>query len=60
MPLPDEYDSWRCDNCLDKDAPCKAEWQDCDQCDNHITQAGTDCDDCGGAGGGHICIHDDT
>ena len=51
MSLPDEYDTWRCDDCLRKTPAldCKAVWQTCDD---------PDCEQCSGAGGGHVCIHD--
>lgn len=63
MPLPDEYDTWRCHECKGLNIydmrDCKTEWQVCDQCNNGILNNDEECGACSGAGGGHICIHDE-
>lgn len=57
MPYSDEYNTWLCDD-PDAEHPemdCESEWVLCDECDNHWTHEGTDCDCCQGSGGGHVC-----
>jgi hypothetical protein len=61
MPYPDEYNTWRCDN-PEKEHPgkdCEAVWQHCDSCWDDTTgdYPHTDCDDCSGSHGGHVCLH---
>jgi hypothetical protein len=57
MPLPNEYDTWRCLDCRGKD--CCPTWQQCAACSGSGTgEDGAECDECAGAGGGHVCIHD--
>jgi len=54
MSLPDEYCSWRCDNCIDD---CKAIWYQCESCIDGLLKDGSECDGCSGSGGSHVCIH---
>lgn len=60
MPYPDEYNSWVC--CRPEEVhpgrDCEAVWQVCEECDNHLTDEGTDCDSCSGSGGGHTCLYE--
>lgn len=56
MPLPEEYDSWRCDDCPEDAKQCSPDWQQCDMCGPNTNNP--NCDDCCGSGGGHVCKHD--
>lgn len=58
MPLPDEYDSWRCSDCMSQEEDCKSEWQDCEECKGTGILYGEECDNCSGSGGMHLCLND--
>lgn len=56
MSLPDEYDSWCCDECtLDKNGKpmCNPIYYICDDCSDNDPN----CSTCHGSSGGHVCEH---
>lgn len=54
MSLPDEYDTWRCNDCL-VSMDCRAIFVACEECVDGIQKDGGECDACSGSGGGHVC-----
>lgn len=52
MSLPTEYESWRCNECP-KGKQCEPVYYPCDECNDEDTN----CAECHGQGGGHVCVH---